>query len=221
MMPKRVAVLVLIGVVAAGCSPESAAPPATLGPGAESSVAAVEQLHVYLVSGDFQEASALAIPKHAALASLAEGATFGQVADALENGDTDVAANFWSGFAQGVGESFVGEVLIEDAGTQSEDDETFHFVAVTPAGGVDQRFVTQDVAGHRVDLFASFGSAIAERMISPVEILITSATPDATLIIRELQLVVDSLTVAASDENTSPEAVQSILQLLELITRVG
>jgi hypothetical protein len=58
-------------------------------------------------------------------------------------------------------------------------------------------------------------------MISPVEILITSATPDATLIIRELQLVVDSLTVAASDESTSPEAVQSILQLLELITRVG
>jgi hypothetical protein len=58
-------------------------------------------------------------------------------------------------------------------------------------------------------------------MISPVELLLGSSSPDARSILAALQDVVPSLLVAATDESLSPEAVQRILQLIEVITRVG
>ena len=87
-----------------------------------------------LLRGDFAAASSLAIPGQAGLASLAEGATPSAVAATLEDGDGEVAANFWNGFAQGVGETFVGEVVVEDLGTTSEEGVEFFVVGVTPEG---------------------------------------------------------------------------------------
>jgi hypothetical protein len=58
-------------------------------------------------------------------------------------------------------------------------------------------------------------------MISPVELLLASSSPDARSILVALQDVVPSLLVAASDQTLSPEAVQRILQLIEVITRVS
>ena len=193
----------------------------TRGPGADSPVAAVEELHDLLVEGDFAGASSLAVPGQAAIASLAEGATSGEVADALQNGDEAIAANFWSGFAQGFGEVLSGEITVDEIGAESESDVEFFLVSVTPESGTSRRMVTQDVDGHRVDLFASFGAGLADRLISPIEILVDSPTGDNAVIIAALQDVVPSLLLAASDETLDIDAVQAVLRLVELITRVG
>jgi hypothetical protein len=174
-----------------------------------------------LAVGDFASASALAIPKQAALASLAEGATFSQVARALEQGDALVAANFWGGFAQGVGDVFSPGAAVAPADTRTESGVEFFMVSVTPVNGQERLVATQNIDGYRVDIFASFGAGVAGRMISPVEIMLTSPTDDAALILRELQEIVPSLTLAGSDPTLTPDSVQEILQLVELITRVG
>jgi hypothetical protein len=178
-------------------------------------------MHEFLVSGDFDAAGALTMPDQAALAALAEGASEERVAGALESGDPQVAANFWSGFAQGAGEAFLGPVDLRDIGSETEGATTFFVVGVKPAGMVERPMATQDVAGHLIDIFASFGDGLAERMIVPVESLLESGTDDAALILERLQGVVDSLLLASQDESLTPEASQSILQLVELITRYG
>jgi hypothetical protein len=81
--------------------------------------------------------------------------------------------------------------------------------------------MTRDVDGQRIDLFASFGAGLAQRMLSPVEILLGTSSADSAVILSALQDVVPSLLVSATDPSLSPEAVQGVLQLVELITRVG
>ena len=100
------------------------------------------------------------MPGQAALASLAEGASPAEVADALENGDTEIAANFWSGFAQGAGEALTGEIEVAEAGTQTESESSSTLSRSRPESGGEGRVITQDVDGHRVDLFASFGAGL-------------------------------------------------------------
>jgi hypothetical protein len=58
-------------------------------------------------------------------------------------------------------------------------------------------------------------------MMSPVEILLGTSSEDAATVLAALQDVVPSLLVAASNESLSPDASQRVLQLVELITRVG
>lgn len=193
----------------------------TNGNGATSPVAAVEELRSMLIAGDFASAGALAVPNQAALASLGEGASFGQVADAITDGDAEIAANFWSGFGQGVGEVLNSELAIEDRGSTTEGGVEFFLVGVTPAQGTERLIMTRDVDGQRIDLFASFGAGLAQRMISPVEILLGTSSADSAVILDALQDVVPSLLVSATDPSLSPDAVQGVLQLVELITRVG
>jgi len=220
-MPRRVALTWLLVVVLACSGGGNTETSFTRGPGAESAVAAVEALSDLLIEGDFGGASSLAMPDQAALASLAEGATSGEVADALRTGDEAIAANFWSGFAQGFGEVLSGDFTVEEIGSETESDVEFFLVSVTPESGSPSRLVTQDVDGHRVDLFASFGAGLAERLISPIEILVDSPIGDNAVILGALQGVVPSLLIAASDETLGTEAIQAVLRLVEVITRVS
>lgn len=220
-MVRRVLGVLIVAAIAA-CGGSNAEPPTiTAGPGAESPEDAVRELRGHLATGDFAAASALAVPDHAALASLAEGATFSQVAEALETGDARVAANFWSGFAQGAGDVFSTGAAIGASEMIVESGVEFHIVGITPSGGAERIIAIQEIEGYRIDLFASFSPGIASRMISPVEILLGSSTDDAETILDELKQIVPSLLVASSDPTLTPESVQEVLQLIELITRVG
>lgn len=214
----------LLGLVAtlAACSPGGGnGADVTIGPGAPDPVTAVEELRSLLAAGDFGGASSLAVPGQAVLASLAEGAAPSTVAAALDGSDGQVAANFWSGFAQGVGGALSQEATLEDLGTTSEEGIEFFVVGVTPEGGAQRVMVTRDVDGQRIDLFATFGAGLAEGMIPSVDLLLTSSNDDSGQILAALQDVVPSLLVAARDETLSPDASQRILQLVEMITRAG
>lgn len=210
---------VVFALVAACAGPgEGELPP---GETPDTAVAAVEAVMGHLVSGDFAAAAHLTLPDQAALLSLSEGATVSQVAKALQTDDVEVTANFWSGFAQGVGDLLDQELTFHDRGTVTQDGFEFHLVEVIPASGQGRVVVTRPADGHRVDLFASFGVGLAERLRSPLEILVESQSPDAVAVLRSFRDTVPSLLVAASDESISAEAVQNLLHVVELITRVG
>jgi hypothetical protein len=215
--------LVALVVLAAACGGDDPITEPTVAPGegSDSPVAAVEELVAAINTPDFAEASRLAVPGQAALAALAEGATFGEVARSLSEGDEEIAANFWTGFAQETGGFLTSEVGVVDDGTVDQDDVEFHTVTVTPSDGSARTIVVRNVDGYRVDLFASFASGLADKMAGPVERLLAAQTADARLVLAELQEIVPSLHVAASLPGTSPAASQQIFALIEVITRVG
>jgi len=213
----------VLAVVAAACGGETveSEPSIPPGTGADSAVAAVEELVAAINEPNFPRASRLAIRGQAALAALAEGATFGDVAEALAEGDQEIAANFWSGFAQGAGNFLSGDVTAVEDGSLAQGEVDFHTITVTPAGGGTRTVLVREDDGYRVDLFASFGSALADKMNAPVERLLTTQTEDARLILAELQTIVPSLIAAASLPGTSGEVSQKLLALVEVITRVS
>ncbi|MGD2102419.1 MAG: hypothetical protein PVG83_09310 [Acidimicrobiia bacterium] len=217
------AVLALILVLAACSSDQTGETAGTIPPGegGESAAGAVESLVSAINAPDFGEASRFAMPGQAALASLAEGAAFVDVADALRSGDQEVAANFWAGFAQGSGRFLVGSVEAANAGTHSEDEIEFTIVEVTPPDGDSRQVLMREENGWRIDLFASFGSGLADKMIAPVERLLGTQTDDARLILTELKTIVPSLLAAAHQPGTPTDVAQQLLALVEVITRVS
>ncbi len=222
MTTRRAVLMLIVALVAGGCrGGAELSTTTTIGAGSASPTETVVGLRQFLIDGDFASAAALAVPGQAALASLAEGASYAVVADALENGDRDVAANFWSGFAQGVGEVFTGSLDVEDAGTVTQSGVEFHVVNVTPDSGEKAQIAMRDVDGFRVDLFASFGAGLAGRLSPAVDLLLGSGTEEATVVLSRLQDVVPSLLLAADDPALSAQAVQEVLALVERITRVG
>lgn len=221
-MTLRAVTFLLVLALAASCT--SAADENvtnSVGDGADSAEQAVNQLVELLGDGDFTGAAPLAMPGHAALASLAEGATFGEVADALRSEDGDVAANFWGGFAQGSGSFLIGAVEADLAEELTRDGVEFHVVDVLAETGAEREMIVQDADGFRVDVFASFAPGLADRMVGPVERILGAQNDDARLILAELRSVVPSLLVAAERPGQPPDVVQAVLRLVELITRVG
>ena len=216
--PRAVALaLVLVGACATGAD----RPSAQGSSGAEAPEVAVMELARHLSSAEFGEAASLAMPGQAALASLVEGASFSDVADALERGDLAVAANFWSGFAQGAG-GFLGEGFTAvETGSVSEGGVEFQTVEVTFEDGQQRLIFTRQESGSRIDIFASFGPGLADKMIPPVERLLAGQSDAADTILPELKGIVPSLEVALGQPDLSPRSTQDLLRLIELITRIN
>ncbi|MDH3190575.1 MAG: hypothetical protein OEM39_08090 [Acidimicrobiia bacterium] len=222
-MRNRASVVVaalLLAVVACSDDPGGDAAP-SIGPGADSPQAAVQQLLTLLESGDFPAAASLAMPDQAALASLAEGTTVAEVANALRDGDGVVAANFWSGFAQSISGVLDTGLTVTGATGVEVEGETFNVVDLETSTGGQRQLVTREADGHRIDLFATFGPTLAGRLYSPVERLLTSPVEDAVLVLAEMRKQVPSLYMAAQAPDLTPGAIQEVLRLIELISRVS
>lgn len=216
-----VAALVLTVGLTACARNDLATAASDVGRGADTPLKAVEELVGLLNTADFAVASALVVPGQPALASLVEGATFAQVADAIEGGDAAVASNFWAGFAQGAGSFLTGSLTTDAGPVITEAELEFHTVDITLEDGSRRQLLARDVNGYRIDLFASFGGGLADKMIPPVERLISSQTDDASIVLPALKTIVPSLLVAANQPETTPQSVQDLLRLIELITRVS
>jgi len=217
-------ILIAAAIMVASCSADPSTgsveslPP---GEGAPSPTEAVTELVTAINLPDFSGASRLAMPGHAALASLAEGATFADVAEAIREGDQEVAANFWAGFAQGAGSFLSGDISVDDAGTVSRDEVDFHQVSVATDDGGTRSVLIQESDGYRIDLFASFGAGLADKMMGPVERLLSTQGEDARLILAHLQGIVPSLLTASELAGTPAGVSQQLLALVEVITRLG
>lgn len=219
-MLSKLASCLLIGMLSAACDGGNASTPTATG-GGDTPEATIVVLITHLDNAEFEQAGSLSVPGQAALASLAEGATFSDVADALREGDAHVAANFWTGFAQGAGGYLAGASVTGADDPVSADGVELLPVTVRPTEGPARRIFVRGAEDSRIDLFASFGAGLADRMPAAVERLITTNTDDARLILQELEGVVPSLLVAAEEGDQPTEATQQILRLVELITRVG
>ena len=191
------------------------------GPGGSNPEAAVRDLVAHLDAAEFNEASDLSVPGHAALASLAEGASFSAVASALALEDTTVAANFWAGFAQGSALFLQGEIATQEEEVVNHAGIEFHGILVLPEENTERVMYTRDVDGWRIDVFASFGAGLAGRMVPQVERLLAADTDDAMLIRGELSQIVPSLHVAAGGDDLPPQFRQEILRLIEVISRIN
>ncbi|HEX6946637.1 MAG TPA: hypothetical protein VF246_04730 [Acidimicrobiia bacterium] len=216
---RRRATFLVLAVLLVACDRGVAPPVPTQG--ADTPTAVVEALIEAFSTPDFESAVALAMPGQAALASLAEGASFGDVAEALRGDGAQVTANFWSGFAQGAGDYLTGELDIADQGTETVGEVVFHQVRLVLPDQTSRRIYAREADGYRIDLFASFGGGIAGRMIQPVERLLTTQTDDARLILSELRKIVPSLMVAASNTDLQPAVINDLARLIEVITRVS
>ncbi|MDX1469032.1 MAG: hypothetical protein R3258_06790 [Acidimicrobiia bacterium] len=218
---RALSLTLLVSLVA--CSPGTSDPTLTTrGAGESTPVRAVERLVGHLTDGEFTEAVSLVLEGQAALASLSEGVSPGEVAEALEKGDANVAANFWAGFAQGTGNFLLGPVGYQGAEPVTRDGVTFEVVIVNPPdGGQREILLREEDGGYRVDLFASFGAGLAPRMVQPVERLLGLGAEESRLVLSSLREIVPSLLVASERPGLPAESVQSILQLVEVITRVG
>lgn len=209
----------LLGCLVVACG-GSAASESTEAGGEDTPEEAVASLISHLDAAEFEAAGRLSVPGQAALASLAEGATFSEVADAINAGDSDVAANFWAGFAQGAGGYLSGATVGDVGEPVVRDGAEFRPVSVQPVEGPPRTVFVKQNGGHRIDLFASFGAGLADRMPAAVERLLTTNTDDARLILDELESVVPSLMIAAERGDQPSQASQQIFRLVELVTRV-
>lgn len=221
-MLERVLAAILVVVVLSACDGDpSGEDTVELGPGADTPEEAISGLFDRLAEGEFAAAASLALPDQAALASLAEGASVADVAEALRDGDAVIAANFWSGFAQSVDDLLVQGVQVLGSSTASAEGVEFSIVEIGTAGGDIRHMTTREDDGHRVDIFATFGPALAGRLYPQVELLFDAPSDDAAMILSGLREQVPSLYIAADTPDLAPNVVQDILQLIELITRIN
>lgn len=175
-----------------------------------------------VAEGRFEDAAAYTDQRQAGLLALAEGSEISEVATALDEGASAVAANFWSGFAQSLDPSFSLESASLEVGEVTEQDGR-RFVPVVMAGpeGEERVFYLRDEEGWKVDLMATFAPLVAERLTPRVEALLSSAHPDAGVVVGLLNDATPSLQVAAADPSLDVTTHQAVLALIERITRAG
>lgn len=215
---KFLAVAVLIA--ACGACSGSGEPGEQAGSGAETAEQAVGDLFAMLAAGEFGSAADLAVPEQSALAALAEGASVGDVASGLRDGDAGIASNFWSGFAQSI-DSLLGEgVEVVGSSSTTAQDVDFTVVEIVTGSGDVHHIATREVDGHRVDLFATFGPSLASRLYPQIELLFDEPSEDASFVLARMREQVPSFYMAAETPNLAPNVVQDLLQLIELITRL-
>jgi hypothetical protein len=217
-----VLLLALTSVVAA-CSPKAEPAPDTTTP--VQSLAPedlVSGLMAAVDEGRFEDAAALTDVSQAALLTLVEGADPSEVADLLAGDGRDVSANFWSGFAQTLPSGFSSSDLQISVGdTIEKGGVEFVRVTVEAPEGDPQVFVLHHDGRWEVDLMATFAPILAERMVPPVDNLLQSANPDAGTVLEQLRRSAPSLEVAIDNPDLPAEVRQSLLALIERVTRIG
>lgn len=214
--------LMLVAVLAVACSDAPATDDSTIPSGDLDPEGVVRTLLADVHAGRFEDAAALTDTEQAALLTLAEGAHATDVTESFEDGGTAVAANFWSGFAQTLDPvDDTSQWQVEAGEELSEGGETFVAVDVVPAESDGRTFFLRRDGTWKVDMMATFGPILAERLTPPVESLLSSANANAASVLSRLVDSVPSLRVAEANTELPPATHQAVLGLIERITRAG
>lgn len=215
------ALLLAVVIIACACSEADTGPDGTVVADLDPT-GVVRTLLEAVDEGRFDDTPALTDGAQAGLLTLAEGADANDVVGTLADGGAAVAANFWSGFAQTLDPDFDPDALEYEVGDViTEEDREFVLVTATPPDAEPLTFVVRQDGGWRLDLMATFGPVLAERLIPPVEALLSSANTNAAVVLAELRDAAPSLKVAADSPALPPASHQTILTLLERVTRTG
>lgn len=180
----------------------------------------IAALFVAIEEGRFDDTASITDSQQASLVSLAEGADASEIMDAIEDDPDAVAANFWSGFAQTLDPEFDFDAVTLEAGERIElDGHAWVPVTLRDAADAERVFYVRDDDGWKVDLMATFGHVLAERLVPRVEALLSSANTNAAALIGLLRQSAPSLQVAAQNPNLDLATHQALLALLERVTR--
>lgn len=202
-------------VILAACTPPATRSGESLGPGAESPEAAVGELLAALAGGDFDRAVELTVPDQMVAVALVEGADIDEAIALLPSGGHPVGVNFWGEFSRSFseflgadpGDARAGTVVAFDAGGRR-----FARVEVSlPAKGVVRSLIVQEGEGWRIDVFASFASALAGRL-GPVAADVSAAEGEAGIenvaaLLRDLE---PSLSAALESPDAGGELATAI-----------
>jgi hypothetical protein len=148
--------------------------------------------------------------------AMAEGASIQQAVALLEEGARLVAINYWQGFSEGTGlpDLEVGAVQESEVGTHS-------FASVIVGSGGRLRIVLRMEDRWLVDVVASFGSTLAERLRDAIDIIAANRGPDADRLKELISQQRDSISVALESSNLNESARQSLEELGAAIDVLG
>lgn len=214
--------IALLGLfLLAACAPEEG-PVTTVGPEA-GPAEVVASLFEAIEEGRFEDTVALTDAEQTGLVTLAEGADATDVVDVLEDGGAAVTSNFWSGFAQTLdAETLAANRDIQVAGTTTVDGVEFARVVVTLEEATQsQTFLLRRDERWVIDMMATFGPVLAERLVPAVEDLLSSANSNASSVLARLNDAVPSLRAAMEQLELPSGTHQAMLGLIERVTRAG
>lgn len=166
---RSAALVVALTLVA--CSPaadEPAAQAPVSEPGAADPRAAVEGLFDALEAGDYERAAALTVDDQMLAIAVTGNVPTDALQGVLDTGGADIGANYWESFTTNV-QSFLG-VGPDEVTTGAVDDVEVGGVSFAtvelqvPVDGSRRRFVVQQGDGWKVDVVATFGPALAQRL---------------------------------------------------------
>jgi hypothetical protein len=190
-------------------------------PGAASPERAVESLLGDLSSGRFAQAADLTVGGQMVLVALAEGVTVPDALALLGDGAASVGVNFWSAFADNL-ETFLGygpeEIRLSETERLTVGDRSFARVDVfVPLDGSIRHFVAAEDDGWRVDVLATFASALAGKLAQAAEVV--RQHPEGEPLRVLLRRNVTSFEVVLADPDVDPALAQAVTAAVERITR--
>jgi hypothetical protein len=210
-------VLVVLSVLASSCSPEPgtapvSAPAPTMQPGVSDPATAVTELLASLASGDFERASQLTVDDQMMSIAVTGNVPTEALHGVLATGGSDIGRNYWQSFAAnlegflGVGPDQVGTGAVAE---MEVDGVSFASVQLlVPGDSASRRLVVQRTDGWKVDVVASFGPALAQRLGRAAEAF--RADPSAAEILASLARQRPSLRVSLDAPGLEPETAQVI-----------
>jgi hypothetical protein len=160
-------------------------------------------------SGDYEDAALLTSLDQMPWVALMEGATATEAATLLDQAGSEVAANFWEGF----GEAGTGPFQVDQVTLRTLDGVDFALVDVTGSSAAS-RLVLVDQDGWKVDVIASFGAGLADRLLEAVQVAESATGPGANRLRQALGAQMPSIRVAMTEPGLPPEVADSLGRLL-------
>jgi hypothetical protein len=211
-------VLVAVSVLVSSCSPEPDAtvpesvPAPVARPGASAPATAVTELLAALSAGDFERAAQLTVDDQMLSIAVTGNVPTDALQGVLATGGSDIGRNYWESFAANL-EGFLGvrpdQVTTGSVSEIEVDGVSFAIVALTvPGDSIPRRLVVQQTDGWKVDVVASFGPALAQRLGRAAEAF--RVDPSAADILASLSRQRSSLQVSLDAPGLDPETAQVI-----------
>ncbi len=172
-----------------------------------------EDVAAALDGGDPVVVAGLTDLRPMAWVAMAEGATVEEAAG-IEEGDRAIAVarNFWTGFLETAGLAG-NEVANIEAFTEGATD----FARLDlPSGSI----VLNQRDAWRIDVIASFGAPLAERLLSAVEVIVANRSPEADVLQEMLQDERDAVAVAIADPSITTSARAAVEEVLAAIDSI-
>lgn len=140
--------------------------------------------------------------------AMAEGASIEQAVGLLEEGSRQVAINYWQGFSEGAGfpDLRVGQVEESEVGGH-------RFASVVVGSGQRLALVLRMEDRWLVDVIASFGSTLAERLHDAVDIVAANRGPDVDRLAALIAQQRDSVSAALRSASLNESARQALTEL--------